>query len=1516
MAFFNSIYKALTGRDVEALLQKLSEREAEISKLQTQIESQTATIESQAATIKYQKAILESQDSTITSHTATITAQSDKIEKLNKNLKESSDNLDSVKEQLDEEHTSNKTLTLKVSHFQSRISKLKKDLEDEQTSKSAVEERLNETQVELSNANKQISEYSLQIETTQNSLKEIEDKFVQQTNLLQQEKEKYATAEQLLSKAESDSKELNSELSNTKEKISELTAQLQQTQNENEEARTENISLRKQLQELSEKIVLQENEKDKIETADDKAHETTDKDIDTEEDDEDAEDEIAEDVNEIETEEDEEEEKQEEETAEYEIDWDNKELETLDVEQDNILSDSTLSITKVWDVRNKKEIDAKQFFSLPEGEIMSMRRELQLAITTDNPYWVCPVCGQMIKISGKRTARGKALFFSHLHDSEDCPIKTNTGLTKRMIEARKYALVQESERHHRLKTSIANFLEETNSKSKGVSDVQIEKRVTTDLPFMNWRCPDVQAMYHGMHLVFELQLSTTFISTIVERDLFYRLNNYFIIWVFNFEENKEYMDLTNLMCKDIYYANKRNIFVFDKDAQAESLRRKELVLKCNWLDADNTWHYGPTDGDGNGIFIAIDQLNFDTKNNKPYYYDAEKEYFLQNKDVLLLRAKQELDLKAILEGLERREQQKKERKALREAKKEIEKLSIVVANDKTTNEESFQNTIASTQEGNKSQVTINANGHEYVDLGLPSGTLWATCNVGATKPEEYGDYFAWGEVQPKEEYSWETYKWCNGSYNKLTKYCNDIRGNIIVLDPEDDVAHVNWGGDWRMPTNGEQYELYKNCIWIWINQNGVEGHKVTSKINGNSIFLPAAGYRNYSDLNDAGSYGCYWDSSLYSGNSYYAYELYFDSSKVGWIGYNRYYGRSVRPVLRVEFTLRFVPNGGQGEMPIVVKPFNQAFTLPTCTIKRDGYEFIGWNTQPDGTGEKYEDGDTIYLSTNTALYAQWKEIPTKENMHNGHEYVDLGLPSGTLWATCNVGANSPEEYGDYFAWGEVEPSGDKYKEYKWFDDEERVIKYCNDKVSRYVDRIKELEFLDDAANFNWGGKWCMPNKKEFEELLECCIWNEVNKNGINGFEVISKTNGKSIFFIRRDYWSASVSLNNEYTAYELLLCSRRVHLYSAERVSRNAIRPIMRNEYTLSFDANGGEGDMLPIVKEPNEFFRIPISAFNRFGFLFVGWNTKSNGTGITYLEEQEFNLSMNVELYAQWEEDTNIPNVHNGHEYVDLGLPSGTLWATCNIGATKPEENGDYFTWGSIYPTRKQIKRYKRIMPTSSLGCYFYGYCVDPMYGKVDNKTSLDLCDDAAFRWWGGTWSTPSALEQKELYNNCLWEREVIDGCIGYKAISIINGNSIFFPAAGFYDEDKRWYADGLRGEYWSKSICLERCKNAIFMTVCSRPSLANDKGNRCESRTIRPIMHIGLTLKFDSNGGQGEMISYTRLKNHIFRLPFNEFIMKECVFIEWNTNIDGSGDKYLEGQDICLTENITLYAQWKKIY
>jgi len=194
-------------------------------------------------------------------------------------------------------------------------------------------------------------------------------------------------------------------------------------------------------------------------------------------------------------------------------------------------------------------------------------------------------------------------------------------------------------------------------------------------------------------------------------------------------------------------------------------------------------------------------------------------------------------------------------------------------------------------------------GHTYVDLGLPSGLLWATCNVGANSPEDYGDYFAWGETQPKSDYSWATYQYCMGSLNTLTKYCtnaslgyNGFTDNLTTLLPEDDAATANWGSGWRMPTEEEWQELYNNTTVIWTTQNGVNGLRFIAS-NGNSLFLPAAGYYYETSFSSAGTHGLYWSSSLCTSGPDFAWFLCFNSAGYCWMNSDeRGNGNSVRPV--------------------------------------------------------------------------------------------------------------------------------------------------------------------------------------------------------------------------------------------------------------------------------------------------------------------------------------------------------------------------------------------------------------------------------------------------------------------------------------------------------------------------------------------------------------------------------------------------------------------------------------------
>lgn len=198
-----------------------------------------------------------------------------------------------------------------------------------------------------------------------------------------------------------------------------------------------------------------------------------------------------------------------------------------------------------------------------------------------------------------------------------------------------------------------------------------------------------------------------------------------------------------------------------------------------------------------------------------------------------------------------------------------------------------------------------------VDLGLPSGTLWADRNVGADSPEDYGSYFAWGETEPKTTYDWSTYKWCDGSNDTImTKYCNNSNYGYngftdykTTLDPADDAATINWGKIWRTPTKAELSELKSICTWSQTKSNGINGYKVTGP-NGRSIFLPAAGYFAERNLHDASSRGCYMSSSLEDWNPGGYYHLVFVSENIV-IGYaRRWVGHSVRAVCNLDINSR------------------------------------------------------------------------------------------------------------------------------------------------------------------------------------------------------------------------------------------------------------------------------------------------------------------------------------------------------------------------------------------------------------------------------------------------------------------------------------------------------------------------------------------------------------------------------------------------------------------------------------
>ena len=189
-----------------------------------------------------------------------------------------------------------------------------------------------------------------------------------------------------------------------------------------------------------------------------------------------------------------------------------------------------------------------------------------------------------------------------------------------------------------------------------------------------------------------------------------------------------------------------------------------------------------------------------------------------------------------------------------------------------------------------------------VDLGLPSGVKWANANLGAAAPSEYGNYYAWGETEPKNRYDWTSYKWGDGTPDVLSKYNTDPYHGPVdgrkVIAPEDDVAHVRLGGKWRIPTREEFLELRAECIWTWTAVNGIPGFEIKSRVNGNSIFLPAAGFwqGDHPVGVGLGLYGDYWTSSLGWASPEFAFNVTFNSTMLDLGSFERTYGFSIRPV--------------------------------------------------------------------------------------------------------------------------------------------------------------------------------------------------------------------------------------------------------------------------------------------------------------------------------------------------------------------------------------------------------------------------------------------------------------------------------------------------------------------------------------------------------------------------------------------------------------------------------------------
>ena len=745
-------------------------------------------------------------------------------------------------------------------------------------------------------------------------------------------------------------------------------------------------------------------------------------------------------------------------------------------------------------------------------------------------------------------------------------------------------------------------------------------------------------------------------------------------------------------------------------------------------------------------------------------------------------------------------------------------------------------------------------GYEMVDLGL--SVKWANMNIGADQSSDYGNFYAWGETETKDEYTSTTY---------LFRTNQNLGEDMNIAGTDQDVAHVKMGNAWRMPNYDEMQELIDSCSWVRTTLDNVNGYRVTSNRKGytdKSIFLPAAGYINAGSHDYANLGGSYWTSSQGGNSSVFAWtlswnpdynsgQLFFNGSSVhppfGWdIATVRYYGRPVRAVA--------VPNSPTPDGLVV--------NIATDSVKwrLDDTQAVLYGTVSSTTpltktitcGFLVGSNDSIVKESTAVLYdlhhdtdkagAFSETIAVHDNFgywyrayvdtgdtiyygksrHYGLEIVDLGLPSGTKWANMNAGASRPEEYGDYYAWGETATKSDY-------------------SLSTYQFSPTNLNIGDDynitgteldAAHVNMGNAWQLPSKAQLEELRDNCTWTWTSVNNISGYRVTGP-NKNSIFLpasglmieSTRSYDSSDTNNSNHGGSYQSgtpgddtsnynWTLSWRYGYSSNTRyvVGGNDHPPFGWDVATVRYygrtiravfasNANVKDGTVMNI-----ETLRGRWSLNDSEATIYGKWSSTTavveSGVNVGFIvgdsanivigkdraalryvrhstQNEDFQTTLAISgnmgyWYRAFLEygDTVVYGkaYHVGWEKVDLGLPSGTLWANMNIGASKPEDYGNYYAWGEV-AVKDSYTSSNYLHSGTYLG---------------NNGDIAGTVNDAAYINMGEDWKMPTKEQIEELRDQCTWIWTCENSVNGYRVVGP-NGRHIFLPSAGYMNGSTR---------------------------------------------------------------------------------------------------------------------------------
>ena len=747
--------------------------------------------------------------------------------------------------------------------------------------------------------------------------------------------------------------------------------------------------------------------------------------------------------------------------------------------------------------------------------------------------------------------------------------------------------------------------------------------------------------------------------------------------------------------------------------------------------------------------------------------------------------------------------------------------------------------------------------HKGVQL-WKDGPYWAETNIGAKNPEDFGYYFWWGDTigYERENDKWvSTHKFeSNFSFNESNTptYGKDIESLFSsgwitssgVLAPEHDAAQVKWGSNWRMPTSDDLTELVSNCTWTMTTKNGVEGFVINGvgAYSGASIFLPSAGwgddtqYREYS-----GRYLASNPSSVDAGDTW----VLADSTTINFS--SRYLGCTIRPVVNQQYEVRFNANGGSGEMRSQTFTYGIEQALSPNKFYRNGYTFAGWTTIIEER--------RVFLADNRVvknLTTKTDGIVTLDAVWITHSYTQL-WKDGPYWAGTNIGAEKPWDYGDYFWWGDTDGSSF----FLIFNSSNTPTYGKNDATLQSEGWITSSGILapeHDTAQAFWGTKWRMPTHTELYNLYDRCpsVW--VTINGVSGYLFSSSWNdfSESIFLpaggygdgasligvnMQGFYWSSAVSRSSGDSYYLYFDSELAPTMLDTRRHFGQSIRPVVNQQYTVRFNANGGLGTMEDQTFSYGVEQALSLNLYYNVSCTFEGWATSADGEVVYADGEVVENLTKEVdgvvELFAVWKLVDKV-QLWEG----------GPYWATRNIGATNPEDYGLYFWWGDTVGHRPNGSSFSFSFDSTNTPTYNKDIATLQSEGWITSSGVLAPAHDAARAHWGSKWRMPTDNEFEALCDKCTWTWTTRNGINGYvvKGKGDYSSSSIFLPAAGYgcygYGTTSL-YSAGSNGCYWSSVPFSGTDYNSWNLDFYSSVRYVNYY-NRFRGRPVRPVSDV----------------------------------------------------------------------------